>query len=118
MARYLILIYGDEQAWDAVSPQELEERHAAHVAFAATAGPAILGGAQLQPAGTATSLRAGADGRPTPTDGPFLETKEVLGGYYVVEASDLDAAIAMASRLREVTAGHGGVEIRPLVEPN
>ncbi|MFI7599879.1 YciI family protein [Actinoplanes sp. NPDC049681] len=118
MARYLILIYGDEQAWDAVPPQELEARHAAHVAFAASAGPAILGGAQLQPAATATSLRAGADGRPAVTDGPFLETKEVLGGYYVVDAPDLDAAIAMASRLREATAGRGGIEIRPLVEPN
>ncbi|MGA5302739.1 YciI family protein [Nucisporomicrobium flavum] len=117
MARYLILIYGDEKQWDAMTPEEWERHGAAHGAFAAAAGPANLGGAQLQPASTATSLRAGDSG-PVPTDGPFVETKEVLGGYYLIEAPDLDAAIALASRLPEVAASHSGVEIRPLVERN
>jgi len=115
MAKYLILLYGDEQQWDAMSPEEVEKHHAAHAEFSAAAGSAILGGAELQPSSTATSLRAG-DGGPVPTDGPFVETKEVLGGYYLIEAPDLDAAIALASRLPEVSAGHSGVEIRPLVE--
>ena len=111
MAKYLILIYGDEQRWDAMSPQEWQKHDAAHAAFADAAGPAILNAGQLQPTSTATSLRAGV-----PTDGPFVETKEVLGGYYLIDAPDLDAAIALAGRLPEVAADHSGVEIRPLVE--
>jgi hypothetical protein len=63
----------------------------------------------------ATGLRTDPAGRLTTTDGPFLETKEALGGYYVHEASDLDEAIALASRLPEVSGGHSGVEVRPLV---
>ncbi|MEV4708468.1 YciI family protein [Actinoplanes sp. NPDC049316] len=117
MARYLILIYGDEQQWDAMTPEQRENHHAAHVAFRDAAGPGVLGGGKLQRTATATSLRAG-DGGPVPTDGPFVETKEVLGGYYLMEAPDLDAAIALASRLPEVAASHSGVEIRPLVERN
>jgi hypothetical protein len=117
MAGYLILIYGDEKQWEAMTPEEWQRHGAAHGAFADAAGPAILGAGQLQPSSTATSLRAGADG-PVPTDGPFVETKEVLGGFYLIEAPDLDAAIALASRLPEVAASHSGVEIRPLVERN
>lgn len=117
MAKYLILIYGDEQRWDTMSPGQWEKHGAAHAAFAEAAGPAILDAGQLQPTSTATSLRGG-DGGPVPTDGPFVETKEVLGGYYLLEAPDLDAAIALAGRLPEVAADHSGVEIRPLVERN
>jgi hypothetical protein len=62
----------------------------------------------------ATSLRPGSGGRPAITDGPFLETKEVLGGFYVLDASDLDEAISLASELPEVSVDHSGVEIRPL----
>jgi hypothetical protein len=116
MAKYLVLIYGDELAWEAESAQERKDKQAAHGAFAAAAGDAIVGGHELLPAATATSLRAVGGGRPTPTDGPFLESKEVLGGFYVVEAPDLDAAIALAERLPEVSAAHGGVEIRPIRE--
>jgi hypothetical protein len=115
MAKYLILIYGDDQKWAAMSPQEQQELDEGHRAFQAAAGSAIVGGHQLEPAPTATSLRTDAAGRATTTDGPFLETKEALGGYYVLEASDLDEAIALASRLPEVSGGHSGVEIRPVV---
>ncbi|MGW1451110.1 YciI family protein, partial [Micromonospora sp. NPDC002411] len=88
----------------------------AHGAFCAAAGSAVLDGQQLEPAAVATSLRSDAHGRLAITDGPFLETKEAVGGYYLVEASDLDEVIGLASRLYEVSAGHSGVEIRPVVD--
>ena len=116
MAKYLVLIYGDEKEWANTGPAERERIEAGHRRFAGTAGAAVLGGEELMPPGTATSLRRGATDRPTVTDGPFLETKEVLGGYYVLEAADLDAAIALAGLLPEVAASHSGVEIRPIRE--
>ncbi|GIG55909.1 hypothetical protein Lfu02_02810 [Longispora fulva] len=114
MAKYLILIYGDEQRWQAMTTEE--ERHLArgHNAFLARAGDAIVGGGQLEGTAMATSLRAGAEGRPAITDGPFLETKEVIGGFYLLDAPDLDAAIALARTLPEVSVDHSGVEVRPL----
>ncbi|MEV0849767.1 YciI family protein [Streptomyces sp. NPDC049954] len=117
MAKYLLLIYGDEQTWESMSAQERKEVEAGHAAFAAAAGDAVLSGHELLPTTTATTLRGKANGRPMPTDGPFIEAKEALGGYYVVEAPDLDAAIALAGRLPEVAVGHSGVEIRPVNEP-
>lgn len=114
MAKYLFLIYGDEQAWEAETEQDRAAKQAAHGEFAAAAGDAIVGGHELLPAATATSLRGTGGGRPTVTDGPFLESKEVLGGYYLVEAPDLDAATALAGKLPELEAAHGGIEIRPI----
>lgn len=116
MAKYLILIYGDEQKWATMSPQEQQRIHDGHMTFMTDAGSMVAGGHQLHPSGTATSLRAGPAGHPTVTDGPFLETKEGLGGYYVIEVPDLDQAIAWAGRLPEVSTDYSGVEIRPLVE--
>ncbi|MFE9251044.1 YciI family protein [Streptomyces sp. NPDC007088] len=117
MAKYLLLIYGDEQTWESMSEREQKEVEAGHAAFTAAAGDAVLAGHELLPTTTATTLRGNPNGRPTPTDGPFIEAKEALGGYYVVEAADLDAAIALAARLPEVAVGHSGVEIRPVNEP-
>jgi hypothetical protein len=117
MAKYLLLIYGNEQTWEAMSEQELADLGAAHAAFAAAAGDALLAGHELQPTTTATTLRGSISGPPTPTDGPFPETKEALGGFYLVEAADLDAALALARLLPEVSASHSGVEVRPVNEP-
>ena len=116
MAKYMILIYGDEQQWAAMSPAEIQQIDEGHRAFRAAAGSAVVAGDELEPAPVATTLRAGAGGRPLVTDGPFLETKEAVGGYYVLEATDLDEVIALASHLHEVSAGHSGVEIRPIVD--
>ncbi|MEU1643064.1 YciI family protein [Micromonospora zamorensis] len=116
MAKYLILIHGDERQWAAMSQQELQKRDEAHRAFCAAAGPAVLDGQQLEPAAVATTLRTDPHGRLAITDGPFLETKEAVGGYYLIEAPDLDEVISLASRLYEVSAGHSGVEIRPVVD--
>jgi hypothetical protein len=112
MTQYMILIYEDEAQYATASPEVLGEVMQAHNDFAAQVeqrGAKILGGAALQSTGTATSLRsAGAE----VTDGPFVETKEVLGGYYLVEAPDLDAALAIG---KMCPARFGGVEVRPVM---
>ena len=116
MAKYMILIYGDPQQWDAMSPQQRQAHDAAHAGFRAAAGSTIIGGEELELAPMATTLRTDPAGSVITTDGPFLETKEALGGYYVLEAADLDEVIALATRLPEVRAGHSGVEVRTVVD--
>ncbi|MEE4541314.1 YciI family protein [Streptomyces sp. V4-01] len=116
MAKYLVLIYGDERAWASMSDQERQKLGDGHRDLVAAAGTAVLDTRELEPASVATTLRTDASGQPTTTDGPFLETKEAVGGYYLIEASDLDEVMGLASRLYEATAGHSGVEIRPVVE--
>ena len=116
MAKYMLLIYGDAEQWNSMPAEQSEAHMAAHGTFQATAGSALVDGAQLEAPPTATTVRSDGDGGVTITDGPFLETKEGLGGYYVIEASDLDGAIKAASMLPEVHASHSGVEIRPVVD--
>jgi hypothetical protein len=117
MTKYMVLIFGDEAQWAAMSPAERAELDQAHREFAAKAGSAILAAGELEPSQTSTSLRSGGGvGQVAITDGPFLEAKEVLGGFYLLEAEDLDQVIALASGLYEVHAAHSGVEIRPLVD--
>ena len=120
MGQYLILIYTDEPSWAAIGEAEAGAVTAAHQRFGAKHGPALRGGGWLHPTATATTLRR-PDGREREdfaagedalvTDGPYVETKEALGGYYVVEAPDLDTALAIA---REVPEPFGGIEVRPL----
>ncbi|HVV21549.1 MAG TPA: YciI family protein [Pseudonocardiaceae bacterium] len=114
MAKYLVLIYGDEQRWEGMSPQERRQIDDGHRAFREHAGAAILASGQLGPTSTATSMRAGVEG-PLVTDGPFLETKEVIGGFYLLQAPDLDRVLELVADLAEVTHDHSGVEITPLV---
>jgi hypothetical protein len=116
MAKYMILIYGDAQQWDAMSPEQQRAHDAAHAAFRTVAGSKIIGGQELELAPMATTLRTDPAGRVITTDGPFLETKEALGGYYLLEAADLDEVTALATQLPEVHAQHSGVEIRPVVD--
>jgi hypothetical protein len=112
MAKYLVLIYGDERKW-AEAPDQWHQQNAdRHRVFNAEAGTAVLGGNELEPTAQAISVRAGADGRPEATDGPFLETKEVIGGYYLLEAPDLSAAIELAGGIPEASTPFSGVEIR------
>jgi hypothetical protein len=112
MSQYLVLIYDDETAWESAPPETRDQIHAGHSAFAEKNGAAIAGGNALQPTTTATTVRPdGADGF-TVTDGPFVETKEALGGYYLVEAADLDEAIALAQQIPVVS---GGLEVRPIL---
>jgi hypothetical protein len=116
MPKYMVLIYGDDKQWSAMTPEQQKAHDAAHVAFAAAAGAAIIGGEELHPAPRATTVRRGRAGRVITTDGPFLETKEALGGYYLLEAADLDTVIGLATQLPEVSANHSGVEIREVVD--
>jgi hypothetical protein len=109
MSEYLILIYGDERA--EAGPEDYQQVHKGHMAFGQNNGPALRGGNALHGTDTATSIRPDASGGFTVTDGAFAETKEALGGYYLVEADDLDAAIAIA---KQVPMPNGGVEVRPI----
>ena len=111
MAQYLILIYEDEAQYATATPEVSNEIMQAHNEFAAqveASGAKLLGGNALQSTGTATSIRGGSE----VTDGPFVETKEVLGGYYLVDAPDLDAALAIG---KLCPARFGGVEVRPVM---
>jgi hypothetical protein len=111
MAQYLVLIYEDERGWESADEDTFERLLAEHQAFGQRHGQALRGGNALQPTGTATSVRKDASGGFAVTDGPFAETKEALGGYYLIEADDLDEALRIA---REVPAPFGGVEVRPI----
>ena len=82
--------------------------------MAISEAPGVTGGDQLQPPETATTVRV-QDGKTLTTDGPFAETKEALGGYYLFEADDLDAAIELAARIPAARMG-GAIEVRPVVE--
>jgi hypothetical protein len=115
--QYLILIYGDEQAWAGAPKAAHEKMHAEHMAYGKemTEKKVMLGGAQLAPSGSATTLRL-KDGRPLATDGPFAETKEQLGGYYLIECPNLDEAIKWAGRCPSIQGGT--IELRPLVVHN
>ncbi|MFI1918721.1 YciI family protein [Nocardia sp. NPDC020380] len=108
MTQYLLLIFQDEQR---VADIPADEMNAEHQKFIAANGTALRGGNALEPVATATSVRPDGAGGFLVTDGPFAETKEQLGGYYLVEAADLDAAIALA---RQVPMSAGGVEVRPI----
>lgn len=112
MAKYAILIYENESGYQDMSSEAFAAMMDAHSAFAKAVteqGGQIVGGEALQPTATASSLRGGG----APTDGPFAETKEALGGFYLVEARDLDHALALAA---QCPAPFGGVEVRPVME--
>ena len=111
MAEYLILIYEDEGNWETVDEATFGQIMAGHQAFGEKHAKALRGGNALQPTNTATSLRKDGRGEFAVTDGPFAEAKEALGGYYLVEAADLDEAIKIA---KDIPAPFGGVEVRPI----
>jgi hypothetical protein len=114
MAKYLVLIYGNAQTW-ADAPEAWHAANATrHQAFIAGAGPAVLRVGELEPSTQAVNIRVDSSGRPSVTDGPFLATPEVIGGYYLLEAPDLTEAIRLASQIPEATASHGGIEIRQI----
>jgi hypothetical protein len=109
--QYALLIYSAPGTIEALSDHEREALSAEY--YALRAEPGILGGAGLQPVTTATTVRL-ADGQPLVTDGPFADTKEVFGGFYLLEAGDLDQATEMAARIPVLRLG-GTVEIRPVM---
>jgi hypothetical protein len=111
MAQYAILIYEAESGYANAGEEVWKEVGAAHGRFSGQVGEKggkILGGEALEPTGTATSIRGDVV-----TDGPFVETKEALGGFYLIEARDLDHAIEIA---KLCPARFGGVEVRPIMD--
>jgi len=113
--KYLLLIYEDEKAWSKMSDGERGQMFGEYGRFTEdlkTSGN-YIGGNPLQPTTTATTVRL-RDGKRLVTDGPFAETKEQLGGYYLVEAQDLDSAIGMAARIPSARAG--SIEVRPIMQ--
>jgi hypothetical protein len=111
MTQYLILIYEAESGYADGGPELFQEIGEAHMRFQGQAGEkggTILGGNALQPTATATTIRDDIV-----TDGPFAETKEALGGYYLIEARDLDHALEIA---KLCPARFGGVEVRPIMD--
>lgn len=111
MPQYLVLIYSDEKEWERAGPEISQMVLKEHRDFQERNAGAVLGGNALEPTSTATSLRKEPNGVFAITDAPFAETKEALGGYYLIEAADLDDALAVA---KQVPAHFGGVEVRPV----
>ncbi len=110
--KYAMLIYPKAGGEDALGEDERETVSAEYMGL--RDDPRCVGGGHLQPGETATTVRAGSGGSLI-TDGPFADAKEVLAGYYILEAPDLDAALEFAERIPAVRFG-GAVEVRPLVE--
>ncbi len=111
--KYILLIYGDERQWEAMSQDQMAEVYQAHAAYAQAMEQAgvLRGGAELKPTTTATTVRFDG-GRPRTLDGPFAETKEQLGGYYVIEVDHLEQALEWAGKMPGMSGG--AVEVRPL----
>lgn len=112
--RYLLLIHEDEGTYEGeAGAARMQKIVGEHQAFAEALGDKMLGGAGLKPAATATVVRT-RGGAKSVHDGPFAEAREQLGGFYKIEAADLDEAIDIARRLP--LAGDGAVEVRPLLD--
>jgi hypothetical protein len=112
MPLYATLIYGEDADW---SQPEHAEMTADYGEFGESAADKIRGGAALYPTSTATTVRVkgGKAGEVVTSDGPYAETKEVLGGFYLIECADLDEAIAVAATIPG--AWNGAVEVRPVI---
>jgi hypothetical protein len=110
--KYALLIYDTPNGTEGLGDAERAAVTAEYMAISEEAG--CVGGAQLQPVETATTVQV-KNGRALTTDGPYADTKEVFGGYYLFDVEDLDHAIELAARIPAARSG-GSVEIRPLVE--
>jgi hypothetical protein len=115
--RYVMIITGDESNWvEPKLPEGLVDKKDAWWEQWHAAGKIVRGGAKLQPSSTAKTVGPGADGRATVTDGPFLELKEVVGGFIHLVADDIDDAVAVAATWPGITAVGDRVEVRPITE--
>ena len=112
--KYLCLIYENEKAWETMPKEESDQVMGEYMKFTDDIGKSghLIGGEALQPTQSATTVRV-RNGKVSATDGPYVETKEQLGGYYLIEAKDLNDAIQVAGRIPG--ARTGGVEVRPIM---
>lgn len=113
--QYLLMLYSDETGWSKMTKADQEQGVAAYTAYGEALRKAgvFKGSNRLQPTTTATTVRL-ANGKPQVLDGPYADSKEQVGGYYLIEAPDLDAALSWAARCPG--AGHGVIEVRPVWE--
>ena len=113
--RYLCLIYENEKAWEAKPQSELEAVMGEYFTFTETirSNGKLVAGEALQPTPTATTVRV-RNGKISTTDGPYAETKEQLGGFYLIDAKDLNDAIQVASKIPG--ARDGAIEVRPVID--
>jgi hypothetical protein len=111
--QYLLVLYSNESGWSNMTPAEQEQGMGAYTAFteALKKAGALAGSNRLQPISAATTVRV-ANGKTQVLNGPYADSKEQLGGYYLIDVPDLDAAISWAARCP--TASHGIVEVRPV----
>ena len=112
--QYLLMIYDDERVWEKLSEAERNAVYGEYGAYttALQESGALLGANQLQPVGTATTVSI-RDGEQLVTDGPFAETKEQLGGYYLIDVETVDEALEWAAKIPSARYGH--IEVRPIV---
>ena len=113
--KYLCLIYDDEKLWETLPQPELEKTMKEYFDLSADLGKTgkYIAAEALQPTATATTVRV-RNGKVSTTDGPFAETKEQLGGFYLIEAKDLNDAIQVAARIP--SARVGSIEVRPIMD--
>jgi hypothetical protein len=113
--KYLLTIYNDESRYGEATPRDVQQMMAAYEAFGreASAAGVMLGGEGLSPSSTATTVRV-RDGETLTSDGPFAETREQLGGYYLLECRDLDEALGWAAKIPG--ALDGAIEVRPVMD--
>jgi hypothetical protein len=113
--QYLLLLYANEAGWENLSPAEQQQGYAAYMSYtkALQEAGALKGSNRLRPISTATTVSA-TNGKSQVLDGPYADTKEQLGGYYLIDVPDLDAALSWAARCPG--SGHGTVEVRPVWE--
>ena len=111
--QYLLMLYVEEAGWSKLTKAQQEQGVAAYAAYteALTKAGALKGSNRLQPSSAATTVRI-ANGKAQVLDGPYVESKEQIGGYYLIDVPDLDAAISWAARCP--AASHGVVEVRPI----
>ncbi|HUB51003.1 MAG TPA: YciI family protein [Terracidiphilus sp.] len=111
--QYLLTLYADESGWEKMTPEQQQQGYAAYMAYTQalkTAG-AHVSSNRLRPSGTATTMKT-VNGKTQVLDGPFADSKEQLGGYYLIDVPDLDAAMTWAGRCPGVQ--HGTVEVRAI----
>ena len=111
--KYALLIHNDPSGWATLSEAEQEEFTNGYMEI--NNDPRVYGGAQLQPIETATTVRQNGSGEALLTDGPFVDIKEHFGGFFLMEADNLDEATALAAKVPALRTG-GAVEVRPIVE--
>ena len=113
--QYMLMAYVQEAGWTRLTAAEQEQGMAAYMAYteALTKAGALVRGNRLRPSAAATTVRI-ANGKSQVLDGPYADSKEQLGGFYLIDVADLDAALGWAARCP--AAGHGVVEVRPIWE--